>query len=334
MHTVRAPIQVAIAGFGRMGSYHADRLAMRPEFRLVAVCDGVEARRQLAAESCRVPVYEAFPDLLARSDLDVVFICTPSSSHAAMAIQSVGAGKHTVVEKPMSMTVAEARQMAVAAREADRTLTVVQNRRWDDTFRTALEVARSGRIGTLEAVKLIAWSYSNLMQTYGVKEFVTDWRARREFGGGLLYDFGAHHLDQLLVLVESPVVEVYGDLQARRWSDEVDDTFVARVRFANGVRAHVEVSHASLAPLVTGWVLAGSKGGYRDFNVYHLEDGELVETEVERLTTDWDQFYENLGRHLIEGEPLAVTPEHALEVVRVMEAVRRSAECREVVRLS
>ena len=325
---------MGIVGFGRMGSYHADRLALRPEFRLAAVCDAVEARRALAAETCRVPVFESYPDFLRAGDTDVVFVCTPSSSHAAMAVEAFRAGKHTVVEKPMCLNAGEAREMIAEAQKAGRMLTVVQNRRWDDAFRTALEVVRSGRLGALETVKFIACGYSNLMQTYGVKEFVTDWRARRMFGGGLLYDFGAHYLDQLLLLVDSPVVDVYGDLRMRRMSSEVDDTFTAMLRLAGGVTAQVEISHADFAPLVTGWLLCGSRGGYRDFKVYTLEDGEVVESEVERLPTDWDQFYENLGRHLLAGEPLAVTPEHALKVISVLDAVRRSAECRHVVQLS
>ena len=167
----RGSIGTGIVGFGKMGEWHAGLLRDARGFRAVAACDAAAGRRSFAENEYGLKSYAALANLLEDDDVELVVVATPSSSHAEVTVQALRAGKHVVVEKPMCMNAAEADSMMKTARRARRTLTVFQNRRWDPSFRTALKVVKSGRLGKVWRVKLAHWVYSDVMLRYGVKEF-------------------------------------------------------------------------------------------------------------------------------------------------------------------
>jgi predicted dehydrogenase len=319
------PLRIGIIGMGRMGSHHADRILLREDCRLVSLCDTAAAAREQAAFTYDCPVCDEASLLLADPQVEVVFICTPPESHAALAVAALEAGKHAVVETPLCLSVAEGRAMIAAATQAGRMLTVAQMRRWDDHFRTAQAAAASGRLGTVQDLKLISWQHA--------RDLVPDADA--------LNHFAPHSFDQLLLLAGCAALDVYAVLADRADSatsqargSGVAQGFLAVIRFESGLIAHVEVNRSSLAPVFTGWIISGSKAGYSECCLYTEDNGEIVQTSLPREPTDWEQFYTGLVRHLRHGERLHVTAEHALEVVRLIEATRRSAESGEVVRLA
>src|SRR5262245_8006523 len=104
-------IRFGIVGAGMVAGYHASAIAQTPGARLVAVCRSNVARAGEAAERFGVPCMPDYAVLLARDDLDVVCICTPSGMHADQAIAAARAGKHVVVEKPLALTLADADAM-------------------------------------------------------------------------------------------------------------------------------------------------------------------------------------------------------------------------------
>ena len=316
----------------------ADGSASRSSAATPAACGAAAGRRSFAESEHGIKSYAALANLLEDEEVELVVVATPSSSHAEVAIQALRAGKHVVVEKPMCMNAAEADSMIKAARRAKRTLTVFQNRRWDGHFRTALKVARSGRLGKIWRVKLVSWDYSDIMLRYGVKEFRPQWRSEAEWGGGVLYDFGAHTLDQLLQLVPERAVRVYGRLENLRWSEDADDGFFCELTFKNGAVAQVEYVVSSYASMHTGWVISGEKGGYFvDAEGPKIVTGSpraLRTKPVKELPRAWEEFYKNLRAHIRRRKGLAVRPEEVRRVMFVMDALRKSSRRGRPVELS
>lgn len=171
-----------------------------------------------------IPVYSDFRELLSRKDIDAVVIATPDHWHAAMAVRAAEAGKDIYCEKPLSLTVKEGRAMVNATRKHDRVFqTGSMQRSWKE-FRQAAELIRNGYIGDIKTIKVNvgappkpynllaepipegldwkAWLGPNEPQAFNselappiTKDVFPNWRLYKEFGGGMVTDWGAHMFD-------------------------------------------------------------------------------------------------------------------------------------------
>jgi len=223
--------------------------------QLLAVCDVREDKLRGHRGNKNVAVYKDFRELLARDDIDAVLIGTPDHWHAIPAIEAAKAGKDIYCEKPMSLTIREARAMVNAVRRYNRVFQTGSQQRseYGGVFRFACEMVRSGRIGQLQSINCnvggpSAECYEPAEPTpEGVdwdmwlgpapwrpfnQRILGGWRAYRDYSGGGMTDWGAHHFDiaqWALDADESGPVEVYppGTLTDRL-------TYV----YANGVRVH------------------------------------------------------------------------------------------------
>lgn len=330
------PIKVGIVGLGAMGVWHAATLRELRGFVLRSVCDITPAQRAVAEQDYGCRAFGELKPFLADPELDLVVVATPSHAHVEPTLAALRAGKHVVCEKPLAQTESDARRMFAAAEGAEKQLLTFQNRRWDSDFLTVARMVRSGRLGELQNIRLLRWFWSDLMQTFGVKSYRPGWRSEAAYGGGALLDFGAHYFDQLLQLLPAPVVDVYGDLRARRWTRDADDQFLAILRTANGVVAQVEFSQNAHPPLQVEWLLSGSQGGFRydpDGSQYftHNTRGKARSTPVKNLPSDWRAFYQNVAAVLAGRNPPAVQPRETLRLMRLLDAIRRSAATGKVV---
>ena len=211
-----------------------------------------------------------------------------------------------------------------------------QNRRFDSDFLTARRAVESGELGRIDDIRLIRWAYSRLMSTFGAKEYRPGWRADAAYGGGNLLDWGPHLFDQMLQLIPAPLENVFGDLRARRWSKEVEDQFLAVLRFRGGVVAVVEFAQAPLGELDVSWAISGSDAAFRYENnrgVFYSRNGDDQETlrRVEPAERDWPALWRNMRDVVRDGAEPIVRPRETLRLMRVLDAVRRSSETGQVV---
>lgn len=190
-----ADVRVGVIGFGyATRNFHVPLLRSTPGFRLTAVASSRAAEVQAA-----LPGVEVFADpaaLARHPDVDLVVIATPNESHARLAEGALGAGRHVVVDKPFTVTAAEARHLGDVARASYRTLSVFHNRRWDSDFLTVQEALRRGVLGP---VVLCESRFDRFRP-----EVRHRWREGAAPGAGLLYDLGPHLIDQVLVLFGIP----------------------------------------------------------------------------------------------------------------------------------
>jgi scyllo-inositol 2-dehydrogenase (NADP+) len=310
-----------------MGTWHAERARRLPGFALRSVCDITPQQREFAEREYGCKAHDDLEAFLADDRLDLIVVATPTHAHEKPVVRALSAGKHVLCEKPLARTELEARRMFAAAARAERTLMTFQNRRGDSDFLTVQAAVRSGRLGQLHDLRLLRWCWTDLMQTFGVKSYRPSWRTEAAFGGGTLLDFGAHYFDQLLLLLDSPVQSVFGDLRGRCWTRDADDQFTTILRTTDGVVAQIEYSQNAHVPIDVEWTINGSDAGFRygPKQSYWYERGREKVRTIQNAREDWDILYRNLRRVIAgEAEP-AIQPRQTLRLLRVLDAIRRSA---------
>lgn len=315
-------IKVGFIGFGRMAEYHADFLLATNKFILKAVSDPTPQRREVAGTKYGMKAFDHTPAML-ESDVELVFVTTHSSTHHDLTIESLNAGKHVVVEKPMSMDDQEAADMVAAAERNKKMLTVYHNRRWDEDYTRVKKAVLDGVLGELIQVENRS-AGSRPAVGFGVKEFKQDWRITKSMGGGTLNDFGPHWTDQVLDLLDGQkVTHILADVRNIKWGD-ADDLFNIHMIFDGGTRATITKYDISYVPLPK-WTIIGKNGSL------HCEHNEpLIRTEktayFQLEGVPKPNLHENYHAHLTSGQPLIVTPRQALRVMQVLSAARRSAQ--------
>jgi scyllo-inositol 2-dehydrogenase (NADP+) len=332
-----APVRVGVAGLGRAGMFHVERIGLRDDCRLVALYDDCPAVRKRAASEAEL-LHGDWNAFLADRDVELVLLATPPALHAELAIAALAAGKHVLVETPLGLNRAEADAVIAASRRAGRSVSVAHTRRWDDDYRTASMLLMSGELGRPLAMKLVNWHYNppSLRESVPSGRLAdavadddglspVDWRRHAASGGGALWEFGVHYFDQLLQMAGASPLAVYARLFPSS-AEPADDGFLAVVTFPGGLTAHIEVHRASVAPLSTGWTIVGEGGSYANFTQFTATPaGEVVDVPLSPRSGTSDEFYGLLARHLRLGEPLPVPAQQARAVITLIEAVRQSA---------
>lgn len=334
-------LDVALVGYGFVGKvFHAPLIAHTPGLRLHTVVSSSAGK--VHADFPDVRVVADPGDAFATDAVDLVVLASPNRTHAPLALAALEAGRHVVVDKPFTVTLAEARAVVAAAARAGRIVSVFQNRRWDTEFLTLRKLIDDGALG--EIVEL----HSHFDR---FRPQVPDrWRERPGPGAGLWFDLGPHLVDQALQLFGMPEA-LQADLAAMRDGARVDDWFQVTLRWP---RRRV-VLHASTLVAANGLRFAahGTGGSWIKHGLDPQEDrlragivpgssgwdhdplpGELVRADGQTLHRqtiasvpgDYRDYYAGIRDAIAHGAPPPVTAPQALEVMRVLEAARDSAE--------
>ncbi|AQP54188.1 oxidoreductase [Vagococcus penaei] len=356
-------LKVGIIGCGGIATNkHMPALSKIADVEMVAFCDIDLERAKIAKEkfgTSEAKTYEDYQELLSDNTIDLIHVCTPNSSHAAISIAGLESGKHVMCEKPMAKTSIEAKAMVDAAKRTGKKLTIgYQNR-----FRTDSEylhaVCADGELGDIYVGKAHAIR-RRAVPTWGV---FLDEEAQ---GGGPLIDIGTHALDLTLWMMNNyrpkyVVGNTYHKLAATKnaanawgpWDPEkftVEDSAFGFITMENGATIFLEASWAlnGLDVREAQTELHGTKGGADMKNGLTLngEDrGLLYERHVE-LETGGVDFYDGEGDDpalkeaeswiqaiLTDTDPV-VKPEEALVVTEILEAMYESAKTGEPVFLN
>ncbi|MFE0464602.1 Gfo/Idh/MocA family oxidoreductase [Kitasatospora sp. NPDC058965] len=339
-----AVLNVGLVGYGLAGSvFHAPLIRTTPGLHLAAVVTAdPERQAQVRREHPAATVLDSAAALWS-TPLDLVVIASPNRTHVPLATAALEAGLPVVVDKPLAATAAEGEQLIRLAADRGLLLSVFQNRRWDGDFRTVRQLVDSGRLGTV----------------HRFESRFERWRPQlkggwRELGdpaevGGLLYDLGAHLVDQALTLF-GPAERVYAELDARRAGAQTDDDSFVALTHADGTRSHLWMS-ATAGELGPRFRVLGSQGAY----VTHGLDGQEDALKAGRTPTDpgwgstarehwgtlhagdavepvvtlpgaYQEYYAGVARALTDSTPAPVDPGDAVAALRVLEAARRSAQ--------
>ena len=333
-------LNAALVGYGYVGRvFHAPLLAHTDGIHLHTVVSSDAGKVHAELPSVRVVAdpRQAFAD----DDIDFVVIATPNATHAALAMAALRAGRHVVVDKPFTTTLAEARQVAAVATETRRIASVFQNRRWDGDFLTLRQLVDTGALG--EIVEL-----HSRFDRY--RPQVPDrWRERAEPGSGLWFDLGPHLLDQALQLFGTPQ-SIQADVGLQRDGAVVDDFFQATLHYGRlrvVLHASVLTSTANARFTVHGTLGSASMRG-EDVQesqlkagmapgapgwgvpllpavVSRIDDGERRDTAIDGLAGDYRHYYAAMRDAILGDGPPPVSLEQALEVMSLLELGATSA---------
>jgi predicted dehydrogenase len=253
-------LNVAIVGSGIIGANHAEAILRHPRLRLAALVDArLEAAQALAAKTEDASCHLTLAEALAAQHIDLVAVCTPSGLHVEAGEQTLRAGAHLLMEKPLDTDLAKAREFAKVAAEAESRgldCAMVSQHRFDPAMVAVQAAVRDGRLGRVtSAVVSMPWWRD---QAYYDS---ADWRGTWAFdGGGAVANQGIHLVDQMLALLGRPT-EVYARTAlVCHERIEVEDLAVATVAFDSGALAVLHATTGAHPGLPVRLALHGTGG--------------------------------------------------------------------------
>ncbi len=292
--------------------------------------------------------------MLLDNEIDIVLVATTNEFHKELAIDALRAGKHVLCEKPATMNSTELEEIITVANECGRVFTVDQNRRYNRDFISMWRTIESGVIGKPYVIE---------SRVEGSRGMPAGWRTKKAQGGGMMFDWGVHLIDQIMYMVKEKVVSVYCKMYHIHYP-EVDDNFHLTMTFESGLTAHIEISTNNFinhprfyvlgtdgTMIITEWDGTGKVvKKLSDDNQWGAEiktvkagptktmaprDPSTVKVielaEPEGVADNLDPVYEQLI-NAIEGADLMIKPEETLRVMKVMEAAFKSAETNDCIK--
>ena len=326
-----AEVRVGVIGLGRIfEDIHLPQITACPDMKLVAVADVTESRRERWRNELTVPIHDDMRAVLEDPDIDLAVILTPSRFHHAHVMAALRAGKHVLVEKPMAMTAEEAREMIGEAELRELVFSVHHNRGYDADFcllRDLLADDPIGRIVSME--RRVLFDYTEWLANYPAAEYRPEWRMEQAFGGGQLYDWAPHFFDQILRLAGSSPDRIFCALRSVKWSDEVDDYAKLIAEWDDGRLAELEVTSFADQVMPSLYIL-GTEGTITQQSFWSpfaitRANGDSEETTITG-EHQWQRIHDSVAARILgRGNDLAVTPEHALAIVELIDGALESA---------
>jgi UDP-N-acetyl-2-amino-2-deoxyglucuronate dehydrogenase len=281
----RPTIGFGIIGVGMIADYHAQAIADTKGGKLVGVCTRNAENARAFAQKHRVPFATTSVDeLVARPDIQVVCVTTPSGAHLDPALAAVRAGKHVVVEKPIEISTERADVLLEAAEKAGVQVAPIFQSRFGDGARKLKAAAAAGRFGRIVlASAYVKWHRS--------REYYTGWKGSLKLdGGGALINQGIHTIDLLQWFVGVPAEvfcwttrRVYGHIEA-------EDTASAILKYPDGALGTIEACTAAWP----GWrrriEILGERGSAMleddHLSKWEFRDGQPGDEEIRATKMD------------------------------------------------
>lgn len=332
-----------VVGYGGMGGWHTRHILENGVVELLGIYDIKKERCDLAREN-GIFAYDSFEAVLADPRVDFITIATPNELHKPLAIAALRAGKHVISEKPVTLSSEDLAEICQVANECGRLFTAHQNRRWDCDYRMTREAYHSGKLGRVTSVE---------SRYHGSRGIPGDWRGKKEHGGGMIFDWGIHLIDQMLGIVDDrKLLRVYCKCD-HITNDEVDDGFKLDLYFEGDLTARIEVGTTNFISLprfyITGVNGTGCVNDWKDECRLVLcrtwEDKDVapvvtsagftktmaprdekttVEEFIPRPALHVHDFYRNFADAIDGKVRQHVTHKQLMRSMRVMEAAFRS----------
>lgn len=353
---------VAVIGYGGMGRWHVSAIVGKPYYaaiefeksdvvNLAGIYDIDEKKReQIKADGYRA--YESFEEVLADPAVDICVLAVPNQFHEPLAVQALNAGKNVISEKPVTLNCESLERMIAAANKNGKIFSVHQNRRFDSYFVTMKKIAEENTIGDIISLE------SRIQSDHGIPG---DWRKTPEAGGGMLYDWGVHMIDQQLFMLGYDVDRVYAHFDYLT-GVPVDDGCFIDIFLKSGKFLHVEICTYNFLQLPVMYMRG--RTGTALFNFWEQpirvkrcidwddhddilpvkadnglsktvapRNGRNVEDfEVPLLTPDVHDYYRNFCNAIDGKETQLVTHDQMRVVMRVIDAAFESAKTNTVVK--
>ncbi len=334
-------LKIGVAGAGNISvNAHLPAYTECDNIEVVAICDLDIDRAKAAADKFGIPAYYgSVEDMLQNTALDAVDICTWNNGHAPVCIAAAKAGKHIVCEKPMAKSLADAKAMEAAVKEAGVTFMLAVPGRFNTQNMYVRDMLEAGELGDVYYAKV-----ANVRRRGTPSGWFTD---KKTSGGGPVIDIGVHSIDAAWYLMGTPkptrvsaqVFAPHGDYQTKgvgRWQGtpcpdnqfDCEDSGVGVIHFENGAAMLFEASWAINGPNHTDVQIVGSKAGVTldPLTVYgerlgYLSDDVITVGENNRFAEELKHF----AACVLEGKQPKYPLEQAVQMQQMLDAIYDSA---------
>jgi len=343
-------ITTALLSYGMSGKvFHTPFLQLHPGFTLAGAWE--RSRKNIQQDYPNLKSYASFDELLA-GGADLVIVNTPVHTHFDYAKKALLAGKHVVVEKAFTTTVAEAEALSALAEAKNLKLAVFQNRRWDSDFKTVATIYHSGVLGDLVEAEFHFDRYNPALSLKQHKETANS-------GAGILKDLGPHLIDQAVSLFGFPEA-VFADIRITRQDSVVDD-YIDLLLYYPMFRVRLK-SGFFVREAIPAYILHGKKGSFlkprgdvqedelklgkkpnlQDWGresegnegILHTEtNGTIIREKVPTLSGNYYDFFEGLYQSIVHDQPEPVTAADGIKTMRIIEAAIESNKYHKTIQL-
>ncbi|MDO5664734.1 MAG: oxidoreductase [Bacteroidia bacterium] len=346
-------IRTGIIGYGLSGRvFHAPFIDVVEGFELTKISTSHPDRIKMIND--RYPSTTVVPngqDIVNASDIDLVIVTSPNTDHFCWAKEALLAGKHVVVEKPFTVTVAEADELIELSKKQGKILTVYHNRRFTSDTKTVKKLLDSGMLGEVRDYETHFDRYRAEPRPGGA------WRENPLPGSGIFYDLGSHLIDQSLWFFGMPVA-VTAEINSQRPWAKTDDHFDVRLHYP----AFTATLKSGMLCKIPGptFMIHGTNGSYVKYGLDVQEatidggaipqgkdwgrepeeiwgtintdyNGVKIQGKVESEHGDYREYFVNLRDAILGKAEIAVKPEEARNVMMIIElAFQSNAEKRTV----
>ena len=268
-------IRTAVIGLGRIGWwYHIPQITEHEGFELIAVTDRMEERLAEAKEKYGAACYTDHVKMYESERPDLVVVASPTPFHCEHAIQAMEHGIDVFLDKPMAMSLKEADEIIAVKERTGRKLMIYQPHRVTAQQITLESIIATGKIGRVHMIKRAATDYARR----------NDWQSLIKNGGGMLNNYGAHFIDQLLYLTDFSVRRVFCLMQNIASIGDAEDVVKIVMETQKGVTLDIDMSTAAAHPIPSfivygsnGAIISGNDGNESVFHVRYYNDSDLGE---------------------------------------------------------
>jgi predicted dehydrogenase len=344
-------IKTALLSYGMSGKvFHAPFLAIHPGYELLGSWE--RSKKLIQKDYPELISYPSLESILEDDTIDLVIVNTPVETHFEYAKKVLLAGKHALVEKAFTATVAQAQELASLAKEKGLKLCVFHNRRWNSELKTIQKIIEDNVLGDIVEAEFHFDRYTPLLSPKIHKETAS-------LGAGILKDLGSHLIDQSLFLFGIPQ-SVFGDIRITRDHSVVDDCIDILLYYPD-FRVRLKAGFFVREP-IPSFIIHGKKGSFlksrgdvqeedlkagkkpnlenwgvelaEDEGLLHTEiDGEIIYEKVPTIKGNYNGFFDALYDSISNDSIEPITAEDGIKVMRIIEAAIQSNEQKMVINL-
>ena len=338
-------VRVGLIGFGLAGqAFHAPMIRGIEGMELACILE--RHTNNAKARYPEVGIARTFDEMLSDKSVNLIVVATPNDTHFSYTKTALEAGRHVVIDKPMTPTLKEAEELVRIAEQRGLLISVYQDRRWDGAYVTVRKLIQSGVLGT-------AMEYEARFDRYRLDAKPGAWREVADFpAAGVLWDLGPHLIDGALLLFGEPE-SIYAAALWQRESAKVDDAFDVILQYPR-LRATLRARIIAYAPS-HHLLVHGTQGSFVKYGMDPQEEilrspnypdgldwGKHWGLEAEKqwgtlsrvgetprkIPTergDYRGFYVNMRDAIEKGAPLEVPPEQFLRTQRALILAHKSS---------
>jgi predicted dehydrogenase len=343
-------LNVGIVGFGLSGRvFHSPFIHVSEKYNLKTI---VSSNDSALKKFPYVNVIRNYDELLKDNDIDIVILATPNKLHFEQAKKAFEAGKHVIIEKPITPTSEEVLELEKLALANNVTMFPYHNLRYNGDVKTIKTILNKDLLGDV-------LSYEAHFDRFVPELRKNHWRYEEELAGGTLYDLGVHLIDQAVNMFGVPE-HVFCRLYTQRKGSVVDDSFNLQLIYVDkdvNLKASVFVREPGAR-----YIIHGKKGSFvkhgidpqeallrddvipnsPDWGLQSEEDWGILNTEINdihfkgKIETErgnYFDFFDNVHDVIVNGAEQAVTPEHAYWNIKIIEKAIESSNKKQVIKV-